>query len=319
MTLFDPPSPTLPIAVSIGEGAPLSKLDPAVVRSQLEVSGALLLRDYDTDLAGFAELTGALCAGSVHNESPNRDLLDGASGVQSVNKGGDPFPLHPELSREPWRPDVCFFACLRPPEVGGQTNLCDGITIAESMPVAIRDELLGRNLIYVQPASPLALRHWLGTTTPSQAILENPPEACPYRFRTRDKKIFRIFTRPALEPTLFQDALAWGNFLLFARDYLGRRNIPMLEGIGEFPDEWLDEIRRVARQHTYAHKWQRGDVVIVDNSRFMHGRRAIADADERLIATSFGYLKGISARPGEPRDPPWRTGNFMPPDGFEDT
>lgn len=318
MTPFLAPTAEIRVPQAHGGGAPLEGIDADAVRAALERDGALLLRGFATTLDGFGHLTEALCSSSVFNESPHRDLLDRRSGVQTVNKGGDPFPLHPELSREPWRPDVCMFACLSPPGVGGQTNVCDGIAVVESLSPALRAELDRRKLIYIQRALPEVLKFWLGTDNPTDQQLNAPPASSPYQFRRAQGNVLRIFTRPVFEQTAFQDKPAWANFLLFARDYLRKRNIPLLEGVGEFPDEWLDEVRQATRRHTYAHRWQQGDVLVIDNSRFMHGRRAIADADERQIATSFGYLKGIDRRPGEPVNPPWRTGRFIPPGAAEE-
>jgi len=59
--------------------------------------------------------------------------------------------------------------------------------------------------------------------------------------------------------------------------------------------------------------WQRGDLLILDNSRFMHGRTAVLPADGRLIASFFGYLKDAPRNREEPANPRWRRGNFRPP------
>jgi hypothetical protein len=52
---------------------------------------------------------------------------------------------------------------------------------------------------------------------------------------------------------------------------------------------------------------------MLDNTRFMHGRTAIADPGERLIATYFGYLNFAIPDPEEPADPIWRREVFIPP------
>ena len=52
---------------------------------------------------------------------------------------------------------------------------------------------------------------------------------------------------------------------------------------------------------------------MLDNTRFMHGRTAILDSAERLIATFFGYLSFAIPDPEEPPDPPWRRADFLPP------
>jgi alpha-ketoglutarate-dependent taurine dioxygenase len=304
---------TGPLATVTGEGKALEQADTRAVRALLEQQGAVLLRGFETTVEGFAALGRALCATSVFNESPNRELLEQGVQIQSVDLGGDPFPLHPELAREPWRPDLAMFACLDPPSVGGQTNICDGIAIAENLPQDLQREFAGKRLFYIRTASPAALRHWLGTDRPDDALMAAPPEACPYWFRRTPGGIVRGFTRPVLEPTLFDPRPAFANFLLFARDYLRMTRMPLLEG-KPFADETVDTSRGVARSLTYSHRWQQGDVVLLDNSRFMHGRKAIADPGERRIATYFGYLQGIDRREGEPPDPVWRRETFVPPD-----
>ena len=304
--------PSRPFVLT-GNSAPLHSADRSLLRNALEQHGALLLRGFDSGPAGFAELCNDLCSGSMFNESPGREIFDERSKVQSVNLGGDPFPLHPELAREPWRPDLAAFACFDAPDVGGQTNICDGIAIAESLPDELRAELGDKRLFYIRPASPQALEYWLGTATPSDALLASPPPECPYWFRRAQGQVVRGFTRPVLEPTLFDKRPAFANFVLFARDYLKIDRIPLLEG-QVFSDDLVDVIRSIARSLTYSHRWQEGDVILLDNSRFMHGRKAIVEPEQRRIATYFGYLKGVEPREGEPTDPVWRRTRFVPPD-----
>lgn len=306
-------NPDMPLAVMAGNGVPLERADADAIRGAIETAGAVLLRGFDTTVEGFAALGRALCSTSVFNESPNRELLGAEGRVQSVNLGADPFPLHPEMAREPWRPDLAMFACLGPPGVGGQTNLCDGIAIAEALPDELRQSFEGKQLFYIRPASPELLGYWLGTAEPDDALLADPPTSCPYWFRRSQHGLLRGFSRPVFEPTLFQRRPAFANFLLFARDYLRLHHIPLLEGKA-FDDDTVDAIRSTARALTYSHRWLGGDVILVDNSRFMHGRKAIADAGERRIATYFGYLRGIDRRPGEPPDPIWRRETFVPPE-----
>src|SRR5260221_560060 len=94
-------------------------IDQALLESEFRRSGALLLRGFEFDVETFGRFAERLCTASVFNESRNRALIDPASNIQSVDLGTAPFPLHPELSREPWRPDVCLFACFGAPSRGG--------------------------------------------------------------------------------------------------------------------------------------------------------------------------------------------------------
>jgi Taurine catabolism dioxygenase TauD, TfdA family len=274
---------------------------------------AVLVRGFPPGISAFNDFASRFCATSVFNESPDRLLLDDKNNIQSVNLGDDPFPLHPELSRVPWKPDICFFHCITAPEEGGETTFCDGVEIARRLPAEVRSVLEKRSLLYMQHAGPPVLDFWLGTATPSDALLAHPPAQCPYRFRRIGNNVVRFFARPSLHKPLFSDERAFGNFILFARDYLNIDRIPLFEDGSRIPDWIVDAVREAASSITYAVRWRPGDILILDNSRFMHGRRAITDQGDRLIATYFGYLKGVTQGPDEIPNPPWRHANFRPP------
>lgn len=310
-----PPAPGRPWALIVAEPSettPLA-LDAALVMGLFRAHGALLLRGFGADLAAFRAFAMQFCATTVLNESPDRRQLDPALNIQTVNGGVDPFPLHPELSREPWKPDACFFACLSPPTRGGETTVCDGVALVRALPDAVREGLAGRRLLYLQGAPPEVLRFWLGTETPSEAERLDPPPGCPYSFPIVRGQIVRAFSRPALHTPLFTDQPAFGNFLLFARYYNGVHGFPCFENGEAVPDAWLESVRIAAEPLTFAVTWAKGDILMLDNSRFLHGRRAITDPGERLIASLFGYLRDAPRNPEEPADPIWRRETFRPP------
>jgi alpha-ketoglutarate-dependent taurine dioxygenase len=308
------PHPGQPHAVltATWERSPLA-IDPAQLMALYTRHGALLLRGFGADLDSFAGFTQQFCTGSVFNESPDRHLLDAAHNIQTVNGGTAPFPLHPELSREPWKPDICFFGCLEPPRSLGATTLCDGVDLVSQLPAAVRDGLAGRRLRYMQPVNPAILEYWLGTPSPDAALLAAPPPGCPYSFDWYDNQLVRVFTRPALHTPMFTAAPAFGNFLLFSFFHNRMRGYPSLDDGSAVPDAWLAEVKATGDRLSAAVQWQRGDLLMLDNSRFMHGRTAVVPDDVRLIASFFGYLKNAPRNPEEPVDPPWRRTEFRPP------
>lgn len=308
------PRPNQPyVSIRLGPDDRPPDLDPAALIGLYKTHGALLLRGAAPDLAAFRDFAGQFCTSSVFNESPDRRMLDGDANIQSVNGGTAPFPLHPELSREPWKPDVCFFGCLVPPRAGGATTICDGVELVRRLPPVVRRGLEGRRLVYVQPATPHVLERWLGTDDPSDALLARPPPSCPYRFRRQDGMILRLFSRPALHRPMFVDEPAFGNFLLFSRFHNGNPAYPVLDDGHPLPEPWLQAIMAAGERLSIPIRWEAGDVLMLDNSRFMHGRTAIMDPDERLIASFFGYLTFAVPDAEEPADAPWRRGAFRPP------
>jgi hypothetical protein len=312
------PTSDRPYALIERDGAAaLADLDADAIIDLFKAHGALLLRGFGADLEHFHRFAARFCSSSVFNESPDRQLLDAANNIQSVNGGSDAFPLHPELSREPWKPDACFFHCLKPPATGGgETVICDGIELVRQLPAEVRRGLGAHRLLYIMPAPPWQLAYWFGTETPSVDALRNPPAGCPYRFLSIDGVLARSFTRPALHKPLFAEGPAFGNFLLFARYHVGRRDFPLLDTGQPVPDAWVEAVKATGDGLSVPIAWAEGDLLMLDNSRFMHGRNPIADPAERLIASHFGYLRFAPVDPEEPADPIWRRSAFRPPQPY---
>ena len=315
MAHLSPPLPGRPLVLVEPEGErSLLDLDAAAVITQYKAHGALLLRGFGTDLDAFHAFARQFSATAVVNESPGRIPLDPARSLYSVDAGDRAFALHPELSREPWKPDLAMFCCLSAPGHGGQTTVCDGIELVRALPDEVRRGLEGRRLVYLKGVWPELLTFWLGTATPDDALLRNPPSGCPYKFmRLNDGRIARYFSRPALHKPMFADETAFGNFLLFARFNNGRPDFPLLDDMQPVPEAWLQAIKETGDRLAYAVEWQQGDLVMLDNTRFMHGRTAITDPIERQIATYFGYLDFAIPDPEEPANAPWRQADFDPP------
>lgn len=181
------------------------------------------------------------------------------------------------------------------------------------MPEIVRRGLEGRRLLHVKNTWPGLLEYWLGTADPSDQTLASPPASCPYQFRRVEGDVVRFFSRPALHRPMFIDAPAFGNFLLFARFNNKRIGYPLLDDGRPVPDPWLEAIRATGEELKAEVAWHPGDVLMLDNTRFMHGRTAIEEPGERLIATLFGYLSFAIPDPEEPPDPIWRRQDFSPP------
>ena len=76
---------------------------------------------------------------------------------------------------------------------------------------------------------------------------------------------------------------------------LRTRQFPLYEDGSLIEDQICDQIARVSDKLTAAHRWQAGDILMLDNSRFMHGRNPVDDPDSRVIWTQFGYASFLRA------------------------
>ena len=314
MPIVHLPDPGRPhVLVEAAGSASILDVDADEVIALYKQHGALLFRGFGVDVDQFRQFARSFCSTSVMNESPGRSPIDTESNIHTVDKGNRAFSFHPELSREPWKPDAAFFACLSPPSQGGETTICDGVALVKALPAALRDAFGARRLLYVKGTWPALLDYWLGDPDPDDRLLASPPPSCPYFFRRIEGQVVRIFTRPALHRPMFCDEPAFGNFLLFARFNNNRPDFPLLDDGNPVPEPWLQAFRAAGDAVGAAVAWQTGDTLMLDNTRFMHGRQPILDTQERLIATYFGYVRFALRDPEEPVDPPWRRGDFYPP------
>jgi hypothetical protein len=299
--------------VTISPDSPEESLDTVQddqITDLYKQHGAILFRGYSLGTGQFRAFADRFCTGSILNDAVGREIVDQKNNIQSVNLGSDSFPLHPELSLVPWKPDVCFFACLNPPGRGGETTICDGTVLVERMPDNVFDAFAPRRLMYVRSISPDQLRYWVGASEPDDHALSHPAENCPFTFIRSTSGINRIFTAPALHKPMFLDKLAFGNFLLFARFMLKLTNFPLFENGEPVPQDLLETVKRIGDELATPITWRSNDMLMLDNSRFMHGRNAISDVAERRIVSYFGYLRFAMPGPEEPLNAAWRRPGF---------
>ena len=272
-------------------------VDRVVIEELFMKHGAMLFRGFDLNVDIFIGLTEAFCSHAVINLSAGRELVDRKNSIQTVDFGSSAFPLHPELSRVPWKPDVCWFGCLTAPEFGGETTICDGVSVVENMPANLFEAFKSKRLRYVTAISENELLFWLNTNFPTQHQFQNPPADCPFALAVRDGVIYSSFTTPVLHKPMFSTKLAFGNFLLFARYMLNDETFPVFEDFSVVPDDLVELVKKISDNLAADIGWHANDVLMLDNTRFLHGRNEIVDVNQRYILTYFGYFK--FAQPGE--------------------
>ncbi|HHJ16542.1 MAG TPA: hypothetical protein ENJ80_07580 [Gammaproteobacteria bacterium] len=251
--------------------------------------GAVLFRGFLLNQDTLNQLTAQFCSGFVTNTTPGRILVSQDGRTQSVNTSSEAFPLHPEMSQVPWRPDIAWFACASPPITGGETTLCDGIALANALPSELREMLEARSFLYKRRIDKRECEYWLGIKNPTAEDMERSSDIKPYRFSINNGIYYKSYQTPVLHRPMYSQELAFGSFLLFRRLMHKEYNYPTFEDESIVPDSIVNIIKDVSEQITIGHVWQQCDILMIDNTRFMHGRAPIADPKQRRIVTQFGY------------------------------
>ncbi|MCG8433568.1 MAG: TauD/TfdA family dioxygenase, partial [Gammaproteobacteria bacterium] len=195
--------------------------------------------------------------------------------------------------------------CEVPPAEKGETLLCDGIALVKALKPDVREYLQTRALKYTLPIPYDQRGKWFEKTNPDKDELKKLSAMSYFTFTKEGNQYVRHYVTPVLHKPMFADELAFGNFLLFARHF-GLNNFPTLEDDSLIPDEIYEPVKQIADSLTIAHKWQTNDILMVDNTRFMHGRNEVINPEERVIWTQFGYTDLNPLSEQEKARQPWR-------------
>jgi len=303
----------LPFAIHKQAGGGTESLAEAAAEARPELSraGALLFRGWEVEaLEAFGRFVdrfsdGASPFGYAGGASPREAL---GSGVYSSTEYPPEMTLslHNELSYADVQPRTLFFFCLVPAEQGGETTLADSRRILERIDRQVVGEFRSKQVRYLRNLSPLkgsgySWQEALETDEPAEA--EAQCRRIGAAFEWREGGWLRMSqTRPATarhpetgEEVWFNQAdgfhpsaLAADTHEALLAECGSEENFRLGVTFGDgtaIPVEALDHVRRVLRDETVPHRWERGDIVVVDNFLTAHGRMPFAG--ERKIALAM--------------------------------
>ncbi|HEX8557875.1 MAG TPA: TauD/TfdA family dioxygenase [Pyrinomonadaceae bacterium] len=285
--------------------ATLTDCDPSRVRASLKEAGAVLIRA-GASAEDFEALSARLMTPVVHHSTSTaveRDAISADATTATVNKGMDYIPLHREASYAPGCPDLLMLYCVRPADEGGETFVCDGVELVASLPASTRDFVKDAVLKWRWKSGPERWKATLGAASKEEAaarlkLLEKRlPEWEKLEAEFYGDTLEGVFQTLCVIPTRWGGLRSFCNSLLIYhhRDtspfYPKTLYTPTLGDGSPFPSDVLQEVTELAAGRTHDLTWEAGDILLVDNSRFMHGRRAFTDTDRRILFR-MGHVKG---------------------------
>ena len=279
------------------------------ILTKLRETGVVLFRGGSVDPDTFEAFTRSLCD-SFHNPaaraSMRADISDGFSThVPAVNfvllahSEGVYIP-HPYPPFSP--PDIACFFCIVPPcEEGGQTILVDGVKFLDRLPLEWADRFRSQGVIYEALWEEDRWREEFPEDSQKATVdLLNTIEEIEYRF-IENKLHFRYKTAAVTKTLNGQQAFATGilahlphfNHPRYADQLVYTKPTnKVFFGDGEaLGEEVINGLVDIQDDILIAHDWQANDVVLIDNTRFMHGRNMTAKDCERRILSRFGMIR----------------------------
>ncbi|MFI6268543.1 TauD/TfdA family dioxygenase [Micromonospora zamorensis] len=275
--------------------------EPDAVSAAAAEHGAVLLRggwQHDAFVAlGDSLMTALPYQGGFHDE---RDVIGGDPTTTTVTRGTQGMPLHREASYAPGSPDLLMFRCERPAADGGATTLCDGKALLAALPTHIRTAFEQLELRWESTLPTAVWQRMCGTTDPvtAQRMLRQwEPHLRSWEsihIDVGEEAMTVGFGTRCTPPTRFGGEPAFCNSLFISRpgddEYHDQRLRVRTPAGPPVPADLVAVAAQVAARLTVAVPWQAGDVLIVDNSRYLHGRQAFTDT-ARAVSVRMGFLQ----------------------------
>jgi len=267
-----------------------------LVKQHLAKEGWVLLRGFNSNLNKFSELLQQFCQQLTFD--PARDFADKNS--QKVNAGKESVGLHIENGNTPFTPKYVGFYSAKSAESGSQTTICDGrrlfknmpeqlqkkwqqgVTVSRQLPAHLWRKYVADQHPKVNSESEVNAKHLADfiAVNPNQRGTINSDGSLDYELD--------------IQPCLVDERAEQRSEIAFANAILGpsfnyeKPSYTFADGeqISEFI---VKQTADLAEKYTHEVNWQNGDVVLIDNKRVLHGRRAIhGELAERQLFIAMG-------------------------------
>ena len=256
-------------------------LSVAKIKDLFKFSGLLVFRGFGVNhnqMKAFSEQFSSRFIGDT-----GRAIVDFSDGyVRLVDPEMHDIGPHCEHAHTPYRVDAIWFCCAVPAAYGGETLFWDGVQVWKELNEELKQLFVSKKLCFSNQYSADQWQYFLG----SGASIDDAKRALDglkgvnYWFN-KEQSLCIEYVCPAVVKTKYSNQDAFANSLVNL--YTSRGENVKFEDGSLIPDTVIRDIKEVMDRLTEEVQWQSGDLVMVDNSRFMHGRRAFNDNRRKIL------------------------------------
>ncbi len=292
---------------SQNNGHPLD-FDRDEIFSLFKKHKALLFRGFDFDIDGFTAFSNKFIEDfsqyqgggsrwkSIDREQVNNDktLMTATGSVQNFT-----IPLHGEMYYMENPPEVLYFYCLIPPQNGGQTTLCDGAQLFRALDEETKAFFLSHKIKYIrhlpdgdwQKAFLVDSNEDLQVFCASKGLTVTQDDDLAVKIEyTCDPVLYNETT----QEHIFINNLLYIYFAEISfnigevKEQLGSeaKHCPIVIRLADgtpIPQQLVEKVAEAADGLTMKVSWQKGDVLMIDNSAVMHGRKKTTDLERKIL------------------------------------
>jgi alpha-ketoglutarate-dependent taurine dioxygenase len=267
------------IVESDEKGSDIFQLSITEIRELFKSCGLILFRGFAVHQQQFKKFAEQFSSKFVRDDVKIRtDSSDGA--IHLVDEGMGYIAPHAEGATTPLRPDAVWFCCDVPAADGGETLFWDGVQVWSELSEESKQLFLTKKNKFIHNIPVANWKHFLGenaTLADVEKALNNF-EGVKYTIND-DQSVTLAYVCSAVVKTKYGNEDSFANGIVNEQ----RTRKVIFEDDSPIPDAAIDEIKEVMDRLTVAISWQSGDLVMIDNSRFLHGRQAFTDSRRKIL------------------------------------
>ncbi|MCG6138437.1 MAG: TauD/TfdA family dioxygenase [Nostoc sp. LLA-1] len=289
---LQPLSKNTGIQITNNDSVSLLELNLEEITNLFQSSGALLFRGFETDINVFKQFSNLLSTDFLDYTGGafTRRIIDDDQTILSVNDDQFEIKLHGEMYYQKTKPLMLWFFCANPASEAGQTTICDGKDFFEQISVSTKDLFSNKKLkfsVYMSKDK-WQIKYKTDDLDKLQEMCINNDMSLKVN---ADKSIYMEYICPAIIPS------KCGKYQVFINSLLPTKQlhpeILKFDDDSEIPHDVLTELNEIAERITIEISWEKGDILMIDNTRVMHGRRAFSDKTRdiyiRLCSPAFEF------------------------------
>jgi alpha-ketoglutarate-dependent taurine dioxygenase len=271
----------------------------------VDEAGAVLLRGFDFDLDILEKFTHIFCE-NFHIPATRYARRKSTGDHHTTEVFGNNYSLlgHTEGTYKayPAAPEMCFFMCVTPPaELGGETTLIDGMEFYRCIPEALRLRFEEQGITYEMTWERERWQNEFGIELIEELeALLSGIKGTRYSMNGDELHLFystQAITRSRRGDLVFANAMLAHLPHITHSQYVGQNayckpSNRVYWGNGDvIADEVLNTLIDIHDSIAYPHRWQANDVLVIDNTRYLHGRTMTLRDCDRVLISRFGWLK----------------------------
>lgn len=289
---------TKPLSKTIGQqiinanNSSILELSKESIVNLFRDRGVLLFRGFEANVEIFTKFSNELSTNFMDYTGGvfKRKVINNNSTLLSVNDFKDEVKLHGEMYYQKNIPLMLWFFCANPASQDGATIVCDGQLFFDELSDLLKDLFSQKKLKY---RGHLERDAWIKRyKTDELDVVEQICKSNNTHLQiNEDESIDVYYICPAIHPSRTGKSMIFINSLLPAMALAS--DVVSFDDGTDIDEEIICELNQIAEKITLEVNWQKGDILMVDNTRIMHGRRAFVDEKRdiyiRLCSPTFSY------------------------------